>query len=142
MNVVDVIKENYKYRIINLLTSIWFALREAGYNMIGPEDFTGEEYCWVIFCDGDNGRPPNFDVSITIVESEVRDGEDENGVNFMLDITDNGGGIIGGLCPYNYTERVWVDARDLDAVEQRWELFESACDVDAIVESVEDYYRK
>lgn len=33
---------------------------------------------------------------------------------------------MGGMAPYNFTPSVWVDARDEEAVEQRWQELENA----------------
>ncbi len=49
-----------------------------------------------------------------------------------------GGRIIGGFCPYNYSEDVWVKASDRTAVYERFELFKNGCDPLAVVSLIEE----
>ena len=81
------------------------------------------------------------DVSITTLESEVNDGE-ENGLNFSLDVVGWGGTMIGGMTPFNYSDRVWVARDDADAVEERWNLFQGAFDPSAVIDSIEGHYAR
>jgi|SRR5581483_11367754 len=54
-----------------------------------------------------------LDVRFSIWDS----GDADDGIygkhgNFILDIVEEGGAIVGGFSPENYTERVWVDYTD------------------------------
>lgn len=53
-----------------------------------------------------------------------------------------GGVIIGGLTPYNYSDRLWVSRKDPEAVEERWDLFEDGCDPYEILSVVENHYAR
>jgi len=52
-------------------------------------------------------------------------GDRPGGVNVGLHIIGSGGEIIGMVCPYNYTQQVWVSRNDLDAVHARMSELES-----------------
>src|SRR6266478_1460728 len=101
------IKRKYKNRILAILNRIAEVLRQAGCDVEGPWDLSGDDYRWEL-------QANNIDISITICESETYDGE-PNGINFALDIVEEGGRILGGLTPYNYTDAVWVSRSDSEA---------------------------
>ena len=42
--------------------------------------------------------------------------------------------------PYNYSDDVWVDPRDADAVEERWQIFRHAIDGDDVIAALETYW--
>jgi hypothetical protein len=43
-----------------------------------------------------------------------------------VDIVEYSGAIIGGLCPYNYTDQVWVTLDDIAAIDRRFDLMMDA----------------
>jgi hypothetical protein len=120
----ETIKEKYEHRILAVLNRIAETLREAGYGVDEPVDMSCDEYWWSLLVHGDSDED-TIDISFKICESEQYDGE-EGGVNFALDIVEMGGRILGGLCPFNYTDRCWVDRSDEEAVEERFAIFEEA----------------
>lgn len=130
----EAIKEKYKPRILALLRRIAETLREAGRTVDDPIDLSCDEYWWSLLVHGDSDQEC-IDISFHICESEQYDGE-EGGVNFMLDIVEMGGRVLGGLTPFNYSPQCWVDRNDEDAVEERFAIFEEA-DVAEIVPILE-----
>lgn len=132
---VTSIKDRYGSRITAILTALKTDLIENGGLIVeGPDEAHDEEYCWSIggWVPGISDEPTEdalaFDARIEIVESAVRGEPDAEhpGVTFSLSITGFGGEIIGGLSPYNYTDRVWVDATDEEEVEERFKILEDA----------------
>jgi hypothetical protein len=116
------IKKKYQKRIIGILERIADVLRAAGFDVEGPWDLSSDDYCWSLLADVDGVK---VDVSFKICESEQYDGE-KGGVNFALDIVEEGGRIIGGLTPFNYTDRCWVSRKDKHSVEERFRILEQA----------------
>jgi hypothetical protein len=116
------IKKKYRKRIMAILERIADVLRVAGFRVEGPWDLSSDDYWWSLLAHVDGVK---IDVSFKICESEQYDGE-RGGVNFALDIVEEGGRIIGGLTPFNYTDRCWVSRRDRQAVEERFRILEQA----------------
>ena len=116
------IKNKYQKRIMAILERIADVLRAAGFRVEGPWDLSSDDYWWALLADVDGVK---VDVSFKICESEQYDGE-RGGVNFALDIVEEGGRIIGGLTPFNYTDRCWVSRKDKQAVEERFCILEQA----------------
>jgi hypothetical protein len=150
---MEEIGETYNPRIKTFLREVRDVARERGYTCADePYDMTDETFTF-----GLDLKPPGMDpdadggvdVNIKIPESYVYgdaspDCEDKdsnrNGVNFMLDLTEWGGRILGGFAPFNYTSDCWVDISDAEAVETRWAIFDSALDAEAIVDAIEEFY--
>jgi hypothetical protein len=138
------IKEKYAARIEKILSNIREALVEDGWHVEEPWEMGGnDEYRWTMLVSATNphidGTEPDeddVDISLTILESEHNDGE-ENGVNFGVDVVTVGGSILGGMTPYNYTNRVWVARDQPEAIEERFTLVED-CDPAGIVHMLED----
>ncbi len=144
------IKEKYEPRIKKILEDIIESLKEETTLQVeGPYDMHDDEYRWCLFITSEGDRKENeerdetyagIDLRFEILESEHCDGT-EGGVNFGVDITDVQGHMIGGLCPYNYTDKVWVSRSDDDAVEERFCLMEQA-DVGEITYLLIDWYEE
>jgi hypothetical protein len=126
----EAIKGKYEQRILAVLNRIAETLRKAGYTVDDPVDLSCDQYSWLLLVHGD-GDQDTIDISFKICESEQYDGE-EGGVNFALDIVEWGGRILGGLTPFNYTDRCWVDRSDEEAVEERFAIFEEADPADIV----------
>jgi hypothetical protein len=67
--------------------------------------------------EDDEGK---LDITLQIWDS----GDADDGIygvhgNFVCDITEAGGRIVGGFTPNNYTDRVWVDYSDDDEFDAR-----------------------
>ncbi len=125
------IKSKYEKRILAIMNSIKQAvLAEENFIVSGPDDIGCDDFRWGMYIQTpeqveNDIRDEGVDISFIICESEHWDGE-ENGVNFMVDIVSYGGGMLGGLCPYNYTDNVWVSRKDPAAIEKRFNLMEKA----------------
>jgi hypothetical protein len=113
------VNRRYNPRILGLLDGVRAAFEATGYRRDEPFEMSGEEYQWRLD-GGAEPRNPDVSVGITIIESRVRDGEDDLGINFGLDITGKDGKILGGYTPYNYGPEVWVSRKDPSAIEARW----------------------
>ncbi len=135
----ETIMRKYRERIVAIMERIADVLREEGYLVGGPEFWDGDDYRWVLLVhvDGDSDKlgDEDVDISFKLCESEEYDGT-PGGVNFALDIVQVGGRIIGGLTPFNYTERCWVPRNDSEAVEERFRIMEQADegDIPALIE--------
>lgn len=124
------IKEKYDEPIMDILSDISSYLADSGHYIVGtPFDMHSNTYQWLFTLyrrpdNSDLSEPDNKDIdfTITIAESEFWVGK-ENGVNFMFDIVEWGGRIIGNFAPGNYTENCWVCRDDDAAVEARFQLF-------------------
>jgi hypothetical protein len=127
----------YKPRILGLLDEVRATFEEAGYRLDEPFEMSDEEYQWRLD-GGPEPRNPNISVRITIIESRVRDGEDDHGINFSLDIPGKHGEVLGGYTPYNYRPEVWANRKDPSAIEARWRSFEAVCAPSAIVDTVRE----
>ena len=132
----------YNPKIKALLEQVRTEALERGYQCDEPGEMSDDETRWSVYVipagstyDDENG----VDVTITILESEHRDGE-ENGLNFGLDVVGYQGEILGGMTPFNYTDRVWVQRDDEDAVEERWNIFQGAFDASPVIDSIEEHY--
>lgn len=139
---MPMMEENaYTTKIRSLLEQVRDAAREHGLDSSDPYDMSDAEERWALHVQpaGSSDDEDGVEVSITVLESEQCDGQ-ENGLNFGLDVVSHGGRILGGLCPFNYTDRVWVDRDDSEAVEERWKVFANAFDAGPVVDSIEGFF--
>jgi len=133
---VTAVKDRYAERILKVLESIRASLQEAGYHVEEPFDMSGDDYRWSMLVrveskpDGDYANG-DVDITFEIAESEQFEGTEE-GINFSIDVVEYGGRIRGGLTPYNYTEDVWANLDDTDAIEDRFAIFEQADPADIV----------
>ena len=112
------INRKYRPRILAILNKVAELLRSHKFQVVGPTDMADDTYAYSLFV-----KSRKIDIRFTICESEHWDGE-KGGVSFQLDITEFGGRVLGGFCPLNYTDKVWVSRKDKDAVEERFKLME------------------
>lgn len=122
------LKRKYEKRIIGLLNIVAKDL-EKDFDVGEPFDlFAGEEFHWAlnIYRKGSpEDADPLADVSVRILEAKYCDDPDDKfGVNFSVDVVEYGGAVIGGCTPYNYSNDVWVDRRNSDAVEERFSFLD------------------
>jgi hypothetical protein len=134
---VDRRHDELKDRMLVILGNLRDAFRADGYTASDPSDWSDEEYSYAVIVEG-NGLPELVDVRLTMAESMTY-GDGTEGVNFALDITGEGGRILGGMTPYNYSPDVWVPVRDSAAVSDRLALLEGA-DPDSAVDLVREAY--
>ena len=116
------IKEKYEKRIVKILSDIKEMLIKD-YSVSGPDFWNGDDYRWSIYVQHEDEEA--IDITFVIAESEEFDGS-TGGINFSLDIVREGGEILGGLTPYNYTHECWVSRKDANAVEERFQIMENA----------------
>jgi hypothetical protein len=131
-DVIEKVYDAYKPKMAAVLMRVRDTCNAAGLLAEEPFDMSGDDYKWSMRvwrsqAARDEGDDDNcVDVSVEIAESREYDGENDYGINFGIDIVEWGGRILGGLTPFNYTAECWVDARDDDAVSDRWQIIEDA----------------
>lgn len=132
--VMERLHHDYSARALALLNNIRSVVTETGeWDTDEPSDMSSDDYKWsFVVWPKDKGYPGSencVDISIELAEAATY-GDDEVfdgfGINWGLDIVEYGGRILGGLTPYNYTDDVWIDGRDDEAVLERWQIIESA----------------
>jgi len=137
------VKDEYEPKILEVMTEIGDALAEAGFEVEAPYDEHFDDFRWAMLVTVDkdchpDDRPSEQDIDITfiIAESDQYDGT-EDGINFMLNVVKVGGEVIGGMCPFNYSEDVWVPLDNPEAIAERFSYFEQA-DPDSMVNLIQE----
>lgn len=145
-NKYEQVAKQYEPKIIELLNRIAADCKELGMNTIGPDEMSDEDSKWslTVLRPGDTEKSPDAidrgaDVTITIADSQQYEGEAQ-GVNFTLDAVATPGEIIGQITPFNYTEDVWVDLNDEEALRARFGLIED--DIDDVASSIQEWFEK
>lgn len=134
--------EGYQPKMKELLEQVRTEAHERGYDCNEPGDMSDDHYRWFVLVCPKGGEYENgVDVTVSAPESETFDGH-EGGVNFSSDVVHYGGVILGGMCPYNYTEGCWVDRKDPEAIRERWELFFAHFDAGQVLDLIDAYYQK
>jgi hypothetical protein len=130
VEVVTAIAHRYSPRIMAVLEEIRTVLvaAEPTWTAEGPFEMFDDEFRWEL---GVRLPAEAQSVGLTIDLCEAPGyGDDQScggyGMSFGLDIVAEGGRILGGLRPFNYTNQCWVDARNEAAVAERWSLLEKA----------------
>ena len=140
--IMEGIKDKFEPKIRKVLEAMREVLKNEGYAVGEVYDMHDDEYRWAFLVCRDKSvkgdynpsdlQDDDIDITFVIAESCEYDGT-ENGLNFKVDIVEVGGSILGGMCPFNYTEQVWVDINDTEAIEERFSLFEQA-DPDSVLD--------
>ena len=137
------LEKRYGERALRLLKQVADELEEEGYvvdepSLIGSDDGT-VSWGFMVHVDGDTEsvEEDDVDVQLRAMCSEPYDGT-EHGVNFGIDVTQVSGRMIGGLTPFNYSDKVWVDRGDQDAVDERFDLLMRA-DLSGIASSLQSH---
>lgn len=122
------IKDRYQDRLVAVMARIASVLQAEGYPVDGPHFMDGDSYSWslLVHLDGDIDEVAQADIDISFRIAESEQYGEEGGINFALDILEVGGRMIGGLTPFNYSDRCWVDRADAEAVEERFKIIEDA----------------
>jgi hypothetical protein len=141
-DILEGIKNKFEPKIRKVLEAMREVLKNEGYAVGEVYDMHDDVYRWsFLVCrdksvEGDYNpsdlQDNDVDITFIIAESHEYDGT-ENGLNFMVNIVEVGGSILGGMCPFNYTEDVWVDINDPDAIEERFSYFEQS-DPESIID--------
>jgi hypothetical protein len=126
------IKEKYEARILTIMNKIKSELEDEGFVVTDPYEMCDRDDEWwmrVVTGEGrtadDDLEDDDIDIRFIIATSTDWDGT-ENVVNFMLDVVEVSGRMLGGLIPYNYTDQVWVSRDDEEAIEERFQIMERA----------------
>lgn len=119
---IDKVVERYHERAIKLLKQIAQEV-EVSYPNLSVSGPVTLQDSWSIIVRP-KGADETIDITLQVCDSEECDGT-ENGVNFSISVVTEGGKILGGLTPYNYTDSVWVSRDDEEAVETRFNLLRS-----------------
>lgn len=140
------LEAKYKPEVIALAERIAKHIREyadseKGWQVSEVSDFTDSDLSVMFLVESDNHEP--IDLTFRLLDAAEWDGND-NGTSFALDIVAEGGRIVGGCHPFNYSDGVWVNPQDADAVQKRWELFGNAIATsgDEIISSIETYWNE
>lgn len=64
------------------------------------------------------------DIEYAIHDGDAGDAPNEGMVSFSLTITGEGGLLLGGLAPYNYSKEFWIPSEDVNAIRERLRLIE------------------
>lgn len=130
-DLMEGLHDAYEGPALDMLSRVRVIVQAAGYyTPLPPCDVSDDDYRWMLriwpsaaealwFVNG-------IDVVLEIVEERAYEDEEGFGVTFGLDITREGGEILGQFQPFNFTEDVWVSALDPSAVMERWQIFASA----------------
>ena len=124
---VEKVMKKYTPRIEKIMNEIKAVLEHAGYSVVGPDFMDADEYSWWMTVMLEEGKESEQDIDIQfeIAESEKFEGT-LDGINFVIDITERGGRMLGGLNPHNYSDEVWVSLKDPKAIEERFKILEDA----------------
>lgn len=145
--VIEGVKDKYGERILAYLSKLSKAACDAGLFADEPAEMFDDTFRWTFCVWKDQGafdkRDYEKSIDNTLRLDEAREyGDDEGypfGINFSLDIVENGGLIVGQFAPYNYTDECWVNAKDKEAVENRWSMFESM-DAESFPAAIKEHY--
>jgi hypothetical protein len=127
--VMENVAKEYGPKALNLLSRIRQLCRDAGLTADnGPYGMSSDDYSWVLTISHMPDKEDDNLIDITVGLYEERDYDSGNGfgLNFGITIVEYNGRELGQLQPYNYTESVWVDARDPVAVAARWQILDDA----------------
>ncbi len=137
------IAKKYGARARKYLRAVKVGLQDAGLKIEGPADMgSKDEYAWSLYVKTPGGDEDEDAVDITfrVLDSEEWDGT-EGGVSFGVDAVTTSGEQLAQLTPYNYSDKVWVDIMDKDAVDARFLLVEGV-DPSELVYLVAKHFRK
>lgn len=128
--VFERLRDEYDPDILAFLRRCRDAMRAAGLPAEDPVSMHDDAYRWTfrVWANDATRLEDDYDrcadVTLELAEARDYDREDGYGFNFGLSIVAYGGEILGGFEPYNFTPEVWVDARDSEAVADRWAMFD------------------
>lgn len=138
------LKKRYKKRIRRLLKSVR-SMVVVRTKVDGPFPCHDDGFKWtlVIYPEGyaEDGQeaPPKDALTVTFSIAEEKEHEGTgDGVNFTVDITTIEGVMLGGIYPFNYTDRCWVAIRNKESVEERFKMLDDVA-VGEILYAVEKW---
>lgn len=119
----------YRDRIEEHMRGIAELCKERGWATDGPMDISADNYEWTLMvwlAGRVEDSTKAVAVNVTIDEQRDYEGGEGFGMNFCLQAFGPNGDTLGELRPFNFSEDVWVDARDERAVAERWAIFEGS----------------
>ena len=115
----------YAPKAMALLETIAGILREEdGLEVEGPYDMSDDQWLWALSVR--QSGLDNVDVLVEMPRAAEYADDPEDGLSFGLNVVAEGGRMLGGFQPYNFTDRVWVRASEPYAVAGRWTELEGA----------------
>lgn len=138
----EALEAKYKPEVIALASRVAKDIREYsadaenGWEVSDVSDWTDEDFTVLFLVNRPEGEP--IDITFRLLDAEAWD-DTENGTSFSCDIVAEGGRIVGGYHPFNYSDDCWVNPTDESAVQGRWELFSNATDSNDIIALIEQY---
>ncbi len=126
LSAIEPVGHAYREPIEAHLQQLALILAERGWATDGPIDISADnyEYTLMVWVTGAVGKSTDaVAVNVSIEEERDHDGGEGFGMNFCLQVFAPDGRVLGELQPHNYSDQVWVDARDEEAVKARWEEF-------------------
>ena len=146
---VEKIAKKHESKILDWLNELVDGLQEEGIPAERPYDLhDGTSFKWVVVCPYHESEDPtdeklwvNPDIMFEIHESPEFDGTLE-GITFMISMTENGGSTIGGFSPYNFTDEVWVDVDNADAIENRLNLLLDDDIQNSVIYAIDQHYHE
>lgn len=123
--VTETIAQTYDADALRILRQVSEHLIAVGVACAEPVQMWDDNYRWGLATLNEAGEVGEGSADFVLALIERRDHEGENapaGVAWGLDISGWGGTILGGLTPYNFTEDLWIDSADTEAVRARFVL--------------------
>jgi len=133
---IEALMKRLTSRVEVIMSGFEEAFVNEGWTTDGVCFMDGDDYTWSLQlfrpeCEGDDDE--SIDVSFTICEQQSFEGpEDADGLTFRVDLVEYGGRILGGMCPFNYTEECWIPIDEEERVEERFNYFELADPSEAV----------
>jgi hypothetical protein len=133
--VIEALAAYYNQSCLELLERIRQHLRDdIAFDEKGPYAEVLDDFRWLL-----HGRRVYDGMGVTVMiilaESAQYDGENEYGINWRLEVTEEHGRELIGWSPFNYTENVWVDAREALRVQERFVYF-AAIDLENLANTI------
>lgn len=129
---VERLAKDFGDRALKLLREIAELLTSEGFTLVHePSEMFGDDYRWSMVVrrpDAPEASEDDLvDLTVELAEADEYEGDDaRGGINWGLDIVEYGGRILGGLTPFNYTDKCWVPMGHSGAVEERFAILEAA----------------
>ena len=120
---MEAVRKAYEPKVLALLGQIRQACLDEGIPVPNsPFPMCDDQILWELETGTEHQRQGGeAGVEIEVVTEREYDGGSGYGMNFRLAVIQTGGVVFADYQPFNYTEDVWVDAREFAAVAQRWQ---------------------
>jgi hypothetical protein len=120
---IERIYQSYELRIVKLMEKFRAAFLKVGLSTSEVDHYKDDDHVWSIGIYHPDTNWEDDDVDcIDLKFVIVGESSTDEGINFMVDMVTKEGRDLGGYAPENGGVFVWVDVRDEDAVERRFEM--------------------